>query len=158
MRSRFTPYTPLPPKSRQKLSPKISAGFSVPGVNPREPSIMKLPSLLTSTVLALALSAGLSARAQSAHDKPAGHSADKKAPAASPADSEIIAKARATYPLKACLVSDEALGSMGEAVAHIHRVAGKPDRVIFVCCSGCIDDFKADPAKFLKKLDAAKKA
>lgn len=117
---------------------------------------MKLPSLLTSTVLALALSAGLSARAQSAPDKHAGHSADKKTPA--PADSEIIAKARATYPLKACLVSDEALGSMGDAVAHIHRVAGKPDRVIFVCCSGCIDDFKADPAKYLKKLDAAKKS
>jgi hypothetical protein len=38
-------------------------------------------------------------------------------------------------------------------------VAGKPDRVIFLCCEGCIDDFKADPAKYLKKVDdAAKKA
>ncbi len=82
--------------------------------------------------------------------------ADKKA--ATPAESEVIAKARANYPLKTCLVSDEPLGSMGEAVAYVHRAAGQPDRVVFVCCEGCIDDFKADPAKFLKKVDAAAKA
>jgi hypothetical protein len=44
---------------------------------------------------------------------------------------------------------------MGDAVGYIHRAAGQPDRIIFVCCEGCIDDFKADPAKFLKKVDAA---
>jgi hypothetical protein len=70
-------------------------------------------------------------------------------------DAEIINAARASYPLKTCLVSNEALGSMGEASGHIHRTAGKPDRVVFFCCAGCSDDFKADPAKFLKKLDEA---
>ncbi len=70
-------------------------------------------------------------------------------------DAEIINAARASYPLKTCLVSNEALGSMGEAAGHIHRAAGKPDRVVFFCCAGCSDDFKADPAKFLKKLDEA---
>ena len=80
---------------------------------------------------------------------------DKKT--APQSESELIGKARADYPLKTCLVSDEALGSMGEAVAHVHRAAGKPDRVIFVCCEGCIDDFKADPAKYLKKVDDASK-
>ena len=71
----------------------------------------------------------------------------------------MIAKARTNYPMKTCLVSDENLGSMGDAVAHVHRAAGKPDRVIFLCCEGCIDDFKADPSKFLKKVDdAAKKS
>ena len=70
-------------------------------------------------------------------------------------ESEIIAKARAEYPMKACLVSDESLGSMGDAVAYIHRAPGKPDRVLFLCCEGCIDDLKADPAKYLKKLDDA---
>ena len=81
---------------------------------------------------------------------------DKAAPQS---ESELIGKARAEYPLKTCLVSDEPLGSMGEATPYVHRVAGKPDRVIFVCCEGCIDDFKADPAKYLKKVDdAAKKA
>ena len=73
-----------------------------------------------------------------------------------PSESELIGKARADYPLKTCLVSDEALGSMGDAVAHVHRAAGKPDRVVFMCCEGCIDDFKADPAKYLKKVDDAK--
>jgi hypothetical protein len=108
---------------------------------------MKLTSLLSSPTLALALAAGLAISA---------FAADKKAPA--PTETEIIAKARATYPLKTCLVSDEPLGSMGEAAPYIHRVAGKPDRVVFVCCEGCIDDFKANPAKFLAKVDAAAKA
>ena len=77
--------------------------------------------------------------------------------AAPKSESELIAKARAEYPLKTCLVSDEALGSMGDAVAYVHRVSGKPDRVVFMCCEGCIDDFKGDPAKYLKKVDEAAK-
>jgi hypothetical protein len=72
-----------------------------------------------------------------------------------PAEKELIAKARASYPMKKCLVSDEDLGSMGEAEPYIYHQAGKPDRVVFVCCEGCIDDFKADPAKYLKKVDDA---
>lgn len=114
---------------------------------------MKLTSLLSSATLALAIS--LSAAAFAA-EKHAGHSADKKA--AAPTETEIIAKARATYPLKTCLVSDEPLGSMGDAVGYIHRATGQPDRVIFICCEGCLDDFKANPAKFLAKVDAAAKA
>lgn len=72
--------------------------------------------------------------------------ADKKKPAPAATDD---------YPLQTCLVSDEKLGSMGDYVAYTHKEAGKPDRVIRVCCEGCIDDFKGDPAKYLKKLDAA---
>jgi hypothetical protein len=114
---------------------------------------MKITSLLSTAALTLVLSTGLSAFAAEKHDA---HSAEKKAP--TPTESEIIAKARATYPLKTCLVSDESLGSMGDAVAYIHRATGQPDRVVFLCCSGCTDDFKADPAKFLAKVDAAAKA
>ena len=83
--------------------------------------------------------------------------AAKSADAPSSADAALIAQARAAYPLKTCLVSDEALGSMGEALGYVHRTAGQPDRVVFFCCGGCTDDFKAEPAKFLAKLDAAKK-
>lgn len=61
------------------------------------------------------------------------------------------------YPLKSCVVSDEPLGSMGDAIKYTHREAGKPDRLVLFCCEGCIEDFKADPAKFLAKLDAAAK-
>ncbi len=112
---------------------------------------MKLNSLLPSALLAFALAAAAPLFAQ---HKPDGHG-DKKPAAPNASESEIIAKARADYPLKSCLVSNEPLGSMGEATPYIHRVAGKPDRVIFVCCEGCIDDFKGDPAKFLKKVDDA---
>jgi len=62
------------------------------------------------------------------------------------------------YPLKTCVVSDEPLGSMGDAIKYVHREAGKPDRLVLFCCEGCIEDFKGDPAKFLAKLDAAAKA
>lgn len=114
------------------------------------PSLSRFP-----LVLALGLSLPLVAAAQ--HD----HHAKPAPKAASASDAQLVAKARANYPLKTCLVSDEPLGSMGEAVPHIHRQSGKPDRVIFVCCEGCIDDFKAEPAKYLRKLDqpqAAKSA
>lgn len=74
--------------------------------------------------------------------------ADKPAPppAEKPADS---------YPLKTCVVSGEPLGSMGESIIYVHREAGKPDRQVRFCCEGCIEDFKGDPARFLKKLDDA---
>ena len=62
------------------------------------------------------------------------------------------------YPLKSCVVSDEPLGSMGDAIKYTHREAGKPDRLVLFCCEGCIEDFKGDPSKFLAKLDAAAKA
>ena len=92
-----------------------------------------------------------------AADKHADHGAKQKK-AGNPAEAELITKARASYPLKTCLVSDEPLGSMGEATAFVHKVAGQPDRVVFFCCDGCSDDFKASPAKFLKKVDDAAKA
>jgi len=80
------------------------------------------------------------------------------ATAAFAADADQIEKARASYPLKTCLVSGEALGAMGDATGYVHRVAGQPDRVVFFCCDGCIDDFKKEPAKFLAKVDAAAKS
>jgi hypothetical protein len=105
---------------------------------------MNLKSFVSTTLLAVGF----------ATVAPFGHSAEKKP---SPAEAELVAKARATYPLKTCLVSDEPLGSMGEATAYVHRAVGQPDRVVFFCCDGCLDDFKQDPAKYLKKVDAAAK-
>lgn len=108
-----------------------------------------MKSFVSSLLLAAAvLAAGAPAFAQAEKEKK---------PATPPAESQVIAKARAEYPMKTCLVSDEPLGSMGDAVAYVHHAAGKPDRVVFFCCEGCIDDFKVDPAKYLKKLDDAAK-
>ena len=68
-------------------------------------------------------------------------------------------KAKAdTYPLTVCVVSDEKLGGHGDYITYTHKEAGKPDRAIRLCCDGCIDDFKKEPAKFLAKLDAAEAA
>lgn len=78
--------------------------------------------------------------------------------AASAEKSPAPAQQPDAYPLKTCVVSDEALGSMGDYVTYVHKEAGKPDRAIRLCCDGCIDDFKKEPAKFIAKLDAAAKA
>lgn len=72
-------------------------------------------------------------------------------------DAAWLAQARAAYPLKICVVSDEALDSMGDSPERIYRVEGKPDRLVIFCCDGCEADFKSEPAGFLAKLDAAAK-
>lgn len=63
--------------------------------------------------------------------------------------------AKPAYPLTTCVVSDEKLGEMGKPFEYVHKEAGKPDRVVLLCCDGCVKDFKADPAKYLGKLDEA---
>jgi hypothetical protein len=66
------------------------------------------------------------------------------------------ASARKSYPLDVCVVSDEKLGSMGDSPEYIYRVEGQPDRLVIFCCEGCEEDFNADPAAHLAKLDGAK--
>jgi YHS domain-containing protein len=56
------------------------------------------------------------------------------------------------YTLSTCIVSDEELGTMGKPVVYNYN-----GQEIKFCCSGCEDDFKKDPEKYLKKL-AAKSA
>ncbi len=53
------------------------------------------------------------------------------------------------YPLDVCVVSDEKLGSMGEAVVFVHE-----GQEIKLCCKSCKPDFEKEPAKFLTKLAA----
>jgi len=57
------------------------------------------------------------------------------------------------YTLKTCPVSDEKLGEMGKPFVFVHE-----GREIKLCCESCQKDFKKDPAKFIKKIDAAEKA
>jgi hypothetical protein len=54
------------------------------------------------------------------------------------------------YTLDTCVISGDKLGSMGEAVVVVRN-----DRELKFCCKGCVKDFDKDPAKFLKKIDAA---
>ena len=54
------------------------------------------------------------------------------------------------YPLTTCVVSGEKLGGdMGKPYVFTHE-----GREIKLCCKSCLKDFKKDPAKYLKKLDA----
>ena len=57
------------------------------------------------------------------------------------------------YPLETCIVSDEKLGGHGEP--YVFNLEGQQ---IKLCCKSCEKDFKKEPAKYLKKLEAAAKA
>lgn len=71
-------------------------------------------------------------------------------------DSAWLTKAKAAYPLKTCVVSDEEIGgSMGEGIDYVYKQDGKPDRLVRFCCKDCRKDFDKDPAKYLKLLDEA---
>ena len=54
------------------------------------------------------------------------------------------------YPLKTCIVSGEKLDSMDKPYVFTNG-----NREIKLCCKDCLKDFKKDPAKYTKKLEAA---
>jgi hypothetical protein len=62
------------------------------------------------------------------------------------------AKNAKPYPLKTCIVSDEALDSMGKPYVFVHE-----GQEIKLCCKGCLKDFNKEPAKYLKKMAEAEK-
>lgn len=62
---------------------------------------------------------------------------------------KTIAEAKA-YPLDTCLVSGEKLGKMDKAYVFTHD-----GHVVKLCCKKCLKKFKADPAKYMKKLKEA---
>lgn len=57
------------------------------------------------------------------------------------------------YPLDTCVVSDEKLGDMGKPYVFTHE-----GREIKLCCKSCLNGFKKDPAKYIKKIEAAEKS
>ena len=66
---------------------------------------------------------------------------------------EPTTKPAKAYPLKTCVVTDEALGGdMGEPV-----VINYEGQEVKFCCGGCVKKFKKDPATYLKKIAEAEK-
>lgn len=65
-------------------------------------------------------------------------------------DAAVIKAQKASYPLDTCLISGEALGSMGEP---IDIVSGT--RLARVCCKGCVRGFKKAPAKYMDQVNEA---
>lgn len=111
---------------------------------------MKTKSTLL-PVLALLASLFVSSVLQAA-DAPAGE-------LVAPADKDAawLTAARAAYPLKTCLISDEELGGMGAPVEFIYRQPGQADQLVRFCCKMCVPKFKKDPAKYLTLLKAGDK-
>lgn len=65
---------------------------------------------------------------------------------------EAAAPAVKPYPLDTCVVADEKLGSMGDPYVFEHE--GQEYKL---CCKACLKDFHKEPAKYLAKVEAAKK-
>ncbi len=65
-------------------------------------------------------------------------------------DREIVKHQKKTYPLEVCVVSNEKLGSHGAVVNIVHE-----NRLVRLCCQGCLADFERTPDKFIKKLKEA---
>ncbi len=56
------------------------------------------------------------------------------------------------YPLKTCVVTGEKLGEMGDPYTFTYE-----GQEIKLCCKGCLSKFKKEPAKYLKKIEEARK-
>lgn len=65
-------------------------------------------------------------------------------------DKAIVKVHGSKYPLDTCVVGGGKLGSMGKPV---ETVIG--NRLVRLCCKGCLPKLKANPHKYLPKLDAA---
>lgn len=64
-------------------------------------------------------------------------------------DKQIIASQGRFYPTTTCVVSGEAL-EVDETIDYVHN-----NRLVRLCCKGCIRAMKKDPTAALKKLDKA---
>ena len=64
-------------------------------------------------------------------------------------DKQLIKQQVHYYPLDKCIISDETLVK-GEITEYVYN-----NRLVRLCCTGCIKDFKKDAAKYLKKIDNA---
>jgi len=51
------------------------------------------------------------------------------------------------YPLDTCLVTGNALGSMGDPITKVYD-----GQEVKFCCKPCVAEFEANPAEFLAKL------
>jgi hypothetical protein len=59
-----------------------------------------------------------------------------------------ISLAAKSYRLKTCIVTDNALGSMGKVITKVYD-----GQEIKFCCKPCVRKFEKNPAKYLSKLN-----
>jgi len=66
--------------------------------------------------------------------------------------SDSIETQKKNYPTDKCVVSDEKLGAMGNPIEKTVKTS-KGDRLLLLCCKGCIKKVDKDPETYVKKLD-----
>lgn len=81
------------------------------------------------------------------------HEAHKKDKEQAKDSAQVVAD----YPVDHCVVSGDKLedGDMGPPINYTYKQDGKPDRLVRLCCKGCVKDFNKDPEKYLKMIDDA---
>lgn len=110
---------------------------------------LKLPMMLFAMAALLAFSG--CGPADGEHDEHGDH-ADAGAVQDAPKAKEqaLPNYVAAPYPLDTCVVAGGKLGSMGKPVKLEHE-----GREVVFCCASCEPKFKADPGKYIAKIDAA---
>ena len=68
-------------------------------------------------------------------------------------DAAVVKEQSKNYPLTTCPISGGELGSMGEPVHYVIA-----NRLVKLCCAGCVATLEKDAAAALKKLDTASKS
>ncbi len=63
-------------------------------------------------------------------------------------DVAIVKQQSPYFPNGTCVVSGEELGSMGDPIDLVYQ-----NRLVRLCCKGCIKKFAADPATYLAEID-----
>ena len=107
----------------------------------------------------LFISLAFTARAADASGKaPAPAAAGILVPVDAKTDASWLATARAEYPLTRCPVCDDKLSteSGGKSVDYVYKRTGQPDRLVRFCGDDeCVPNFKKDPDRYIKVIDAA---
>lgn len=119
--------------------------------------LMNLPtrmSMLGVMVLFLMLGCG-QASGDATDDPHAGHEHQTTAMSSfseddSKSETALPNYVAAPYPMQTCVVAGDKLGSMGKPTSLVHE-----GREVKFCCAACEPKFKADPEKYLAKIDAA---
>jgi len=116
---------------------------------------MKLRSLLPAALIAGLLAITLLARAQNVKTTDGAASSPTTSCPMGGCCFLAAATPEKNPTVETCVVSGDRLGEMGKPFEYTYKEAGKPDRVILLCCKDCVKDFEKEPAKYLKKLDEA---
>jgi len=101
-----------------------------------------------SVALFVGCSSGDNEHAHGDHDH-SDHSPTEAAAAPVDGAETMMAMDAKPNPLEKCIVSGEALGSMGEPTVLTHN-----GQEIKLCCSDCVEGFNKDPEKYLAALSA----